>query len=292
MLRILTAASVAALGALLTTGERASAHTEPDYVAVPAGEAATISLKPTHGCGESPTTTVRVRAPLPDAVAEDVEGWSATTTPDGQGHTVLEWTGGVLPADEEGAFPVEFTAPNAPGDLLTFPSVQRCENGEELAWLSGDPADEYPAPRVLILPSGFEPALTLDDVPPDVPGRDKLVAIIDVDNPNAPPTTVPPPTSAAPTTTAAATTTAAPTTTASPTTAAPTTAAPTTSVAPTTTGAPTTTPAPSTVPPTTVDEDDDDGSSAGPIIGVLIGAGVAVAIAAGIWLRRRNSSAT
>jgi hypothetical protein len=292
MLRILTAASLLALGALVTAGGRAGAHTEPDYVAVPAGEAATISLKPTHGCGESPTTTVRVRAPLPEAVAEEVDGWSATTTPDGQGHTVLEWTGGVLPADEEGAFPVEFTAPNAPGDLLTFPSVQRCENGEELAWLSGDPADEYPAPRVLILPPGFEPALTLADVPPDVPGREKLVAIIDVDNPNAPPTNVPPPTTEATTSTAAATTTnAAPTTTASPTTAAPTTAAPTTSHAPTTTGAPTTTAAASTVPPTTAEEDD-GGSSTGPIIGVLIGAGIAVAIAAGLWLKRHNASAT
>ena len=90
---------------------------------------------------------------------------------------MLEWTGNVLPADEEGAFPVEFTAPDTPGVLLTFPAIQVCENGEELAWISGDPADEYPAPRVLVLPAGSEPATTIDDVALDAPGRDQLVAV-------------------------------------------------------------------------------------------------------------------
>ena len=136
---IAVAVSVAAPSSVL-------AHTEPDMVAVPAGAASTISLKPTHGCGESPTVAVRIRAPFPDATAGAVEGWTATATPDGEGNSVLEWTGGVLPADEEGAFPVEFTAPDTPGVLLTFPAIQVCENGEELAWISGNPADEYPAP--------------------------------------------------------------------------------------------------------------------------------------------------
>ena len=40
------------------------------------------------------------------AVAEPVEGWTAAATPDAAGNTVLEWTGGLLPADAEGAFPV------------------------------------------------------------------------------------------------------------------------------------------------------------------------------------------
>ena len=113
----------------------ALAHTEPDLIAVPAGSASTIHLKPTHGCGESPTVVVRVRAPFPDATAGDVEGWTATATPDGAGNTVLEWAGGLLPADEDGAFPVQFTAPDTVGTLLTFPAIQVCENGEELAWI-------------------------------------------------------------------------------------------------------------------------------------------------------------
>ena len=87
----------------------------------PPGPRPRCTLKPTHGCGESPTVQVRIRAPFPDAVADDVEGWTATATPDGAGNTVLEWTGGVLPADEDGAFPVEFVAPDAPGHAAHVP---------------------------------------------------------------------------------------------------------------------------------------------------------------------------
>jgi Domain of unkown function (DUF1775) len=127
-----------------------------------------------------------------DAVAEDVDGWQATSTPDGDGKTVLEWSGGSLATDRPGAFPVEFISPDTVGDLLTFPAVQRCENGEELAWISGDPAAEFPAPRLLILAPGSEPAATIDDVPLDAPGRDQLVAIVDVDNPATSVTTTAP----------------------------------------------------------------------------------------------------
>jgi hypothetical protein len=129
---------------------------------------------------------VAVRAPVAGAVAEEVDGWVASSAPDGDAFTVLEWSGGVLPADEHGAFPVEFLVPDTVGELLVFPAVQGCEDGSELAWISGDPADEFPAPRLLILAEGSEPAATLDDVPPDAPGRDQLVAIVDVDNPSGP----------------------------------------------------------------------------------------------------------
>ncbi len=251
----------------------ALAHTEPDLIAVPAGSASTIHLKPTHGCGESPTVLVRIRAPFPDATAGDVEGWTATATPDGAaGNTVLEWAGGALPADVDGAFPVQFTAPDTVGTLLTFPAIQVCENGEELAWISGNPADEYPAPRVLVLPPGSEPAATLDDVPLDAPGRDQLVAVIDVDNPNATTTT------AAPTTTAPATTTS----TEAPATSAATTAAPDSTVSETTVAE--TTPPASTAPPTT--EGGDSGSAVGPIA-LAGGAVVAVGAGAAIVARRR-----
>jgi periplasmic copper chaperone A len=175
----------------------AAAHTEPDLVAVPAGGEATVSLKPNHGCGDSPTIAVSVRAPVEGAVAGEVEGWTAASTPDGQGRTVLEWTGGVLPSDQEGAFPITFTAPDTVGELLTFPSIQACENGEELAWISGDPASQYPAPRILVLPPGSAPATTIDEVPADAPGRAQLTAIVDIDDPNATTTT---PTSAPATT--------------------------------------------------------------------------------------------
>lgn len=184
----LAAASIA----VLVTIEPAAAHTDSDYVAVPTGAQATVKLKPTHGCGESPTVRVSIRAPLPGAVAGAVGGWTATagtTEADGEGRTVLEWAGGSLPSHETGEFPVTFTAAGEPGDLLIFPAVQVCANGEELAWIEGDPGGEFPAPRLLLLAAGSEPAETIEDVPLDAPGRDQLVAIIDVDDPSSDTTT-------------------------------------------------------------------------------------------------------
>jgi uncharacterized protein YcnI len=170
----------------------AAAHTGADVIAVPAGEQVTIHLRPEHGCGESPTVDVAVRAPVAGATAGEVPGWTATATPDGEDRTVLEWKGGSLPADQEGEFPVSFTAPDQVGELLLFPAVQTCEDGQELAWISGDPEGDYPAPRLLILPAGREAADALDEVPPDAPGREKLTQVIDVATPT---------TTAAPTTT-------------------------------------------------------------------------------------------
>ena len=275
MKRILAVAAVAL--AVATPGS-VLAHTEPDVVAVPAGAASVVNLKPTHGCGESPTIAVRIRAPFPDAAAGLVDGWTATATPDGEGNTVLEWTGNVLPADQEGAFPVEFTAPDTPGVLLTFPAIQVCENGEELAWISGDPADQYPAPRVLVLPAGSEPATSIDDVAPDAPGRDQLVAVVDVDNPNETTTTT-----AAPTTVAAATTTTVAATITVPAEPTATTAAPPEAPAPGT-SAPV-----SSVPPTTAgDADDgDSGSAAGSI---AIGAAAVAVLGGGAALVARRRS--
>ncbi len=191
---------------LFVAAPGASAHTESDFVAVPAGEEATVKLRPTHGCGESPTVKVSIRADVTGAVAGVVEGWTSTATPTDEGRTVVEWTGGSLPAHETGEFPITFTAPDTVGELLVFPAVQECENGESLRWIEGDPAGEFPAPRLLILSADSEPAATLDDVPADAPGREQLVAFIDIDNPLATTTTAAPTTTtAAPTTSVAAT---------------------------------------------------------------------------------------
>jgi uncharacterized protein YcnI len=202
-LRTRTAAALtaAALTALVTLAPAApvAAHTETDLVAVPAGARATITLRPTHGCDGSPTVEVAIQAPVEGAAAGEVSGWTARAEADGRGHTVLEWTGGALPADETGAFPVTFTAPDTVGELLVFPSVQECEDGETLSWIDGDPAGEYPAPRLLVL------AASIDDVPADAPGRDLLAAIVDVDNPAASTTTTSPTTSPTTATTTPAT---------------------------------------------------------------------------------------
>lgn len=274
--RVLPTVGIAMCVAALAPASIASAHTDTDVVAVPAGAEATVTFRPQHGCGDSPTIAVSVRAPVAGAVAEAVDGWTASSTADDEGRTVLEWTGGVLPIDQAGAFPIEFLAPDTVGELLTFPAVQVCENGDELAWISGDPADEYPAPRLLILAPGSEPAAAIDDVPLDAPGRDQLAAIVDVDNPGSA-TTEPAPT--APVATEPAATEPAESAPAEPETTVEATAVAPTEPDDTTLGL-----------GTAADASDEDGSTptAWIVIGVI--AFVAIAAAAIIAARRRGGS--
>jgi len=276
----LTSAVAAGLGA-----GTASAHTESQYVAVPAGDEITVNFAPTHGCSGSPTTAVSVRVPAPGATAGDVEGFTATAEPDGDDRTVLRWTGGIVPADEEGEFPITFTVPDRVGELLLFPTVQTCEVGE-VAWIDGDPEGEHPAVRMLVLPAGSEPAHELDEVPADAPGRDQLTAIVDVDNPDGATTTTP--ATSPPTTEATTSPTSAPATTTGATGPATTESAPTSSVS-ATTAPETPAPSDSSTAPTIAEEEDDDGT-AGTVVFVvvvlvvLVGAGVGV-----LMLRRRRS---
>jgi len=272
--RIVAILAVAGSAAIAVSSS-ASAHTDTDLVAVPAGEDATVTFRPQHGCGDSPTIAVSVRAPVSGAQAEDVDGWTVSSTQDDQGRTVVEWSGGSLPPDQTGTFPIEFVAPDAVGELLTFPAVQTCANGEELAWISGDPATEFPAPRLLILAPGSPPAATFDDVPLDAPGRDQITAVVDIDNPGS--TTL----AAAPESTAPAST--APATTALPTTELPTTAAATS--APVATDTDDTTLVLDTSPS---DADGDDGSTSTVWIVVGLIVFVAIAVAAILAARRRR----
>jgi uncharacterized protein YcnI len=172
------AAILTAIVAVAVPAGVASAHTETDVVAVPAGATATVTFEPEHGCGDSPTIDMQVQAPVTGATAVDKEGWTATATPDGEGNTVLEWSGGSQPADQPGAFQVQFAVPDAVGTLLAFPAVQRCENGQQEAWIDTEAGAESPAPQLLVLAAGSQPAASVDDVPVDAPGRDQLAALL------------------------------------------------------------------------------------------------------------------
>lgn len=236
----------------------APAHAETDVIAAPAGGQVTVSLRPTHGCDGSPTTVVTARIPVAGATAGDVSGWTAEAGADGEGRTVVQWKDGSLPADEKGAFPVTFTVPDTPGKLVLLPFLQGCENGDELSWIDGDPAGDYPAPRLLVLAAGAEPADSLDELPPDTPGLADLSAVVDVDNPTA-------------------TTGSSTTATSAPDTAESTTTEPgaTTTVATTTNGS-----------DTTGSGNDDEGF--GPTMVILLVISVAAAAAAAVVLTRRR----
>jgi periplasmic copper chaperone A len=173
----IAAGGLVAAAACLVPAAIASAHTETDVVAVPAGSTATVTFEPEHGCGDSPTVDMKVQAPVAGATALDKAGWKASATADASGNTVLEWSGGSQPADEPGAFQVRFSVPDEVGTLLAFPSVQTCANGEQEAWIETDPGADQPAPQLLVLAAGSEPAAAIDDVPEDAPGRDQLAAL-------------------------------------------------------------------------------------------------------------------
>ena len=250
-LGLITAALAAAATLLLPVG--ASAHADADVIAVAAGEQATINFRPNHGCGESSTTEVAVRVPVAGATGGDVEGWTWTAEDDGAGRTVVEWTGGSLPTDVTGAFPVTFQVPDQVGELLLFPAVQVCENGEELSWLNGDPESDNPVPRLLILAPGSEEAVAIDEIPQDVPGRELLTAVVDPE-----PTTTPTAPPASTSTTSAGKTT--------------------------TTGATSATTAPEAVP-----ADGDDGSGGSGVVSLVLVGGVAIVlVVGGLYLWRRE----
>ncbi|MFN8017603.1 MAG: DUF1775 domain-containing protein [Acidimicrobiales bacterium] len=229
----------------------AAAHADADVVAVAAGEQATINFRPNHGCGESPTTEVAVRVPVRGATGGDVDGWTWTAEDDGDGRTIVEWTGGSLPTDVTGAFPVTFEVPDQVGELVLFPAVQVCENGEELSWLNGDPESDNPVPRLLILEAGSEEARSIDELPEGIPGRELLTAVVDTE-----PTT----TTTSPSTTS---TFAGDTTTPSE-------------------GASTTTPTAPAAGPA------DEGGGSGVLAFLLVGGVAVVLLAGGIYLRRRE----
>lgn len=176
--RLASIVVIAAAAVTLSPGV-ASAHADADVVAVAAGEEATINFRPNHGCDGSPTIEVAVRVPVSGATGGDVEGWTSTAEPDGEGRTVVEWTGGSLPDDVTGAFPVTFEVPDTVGELLLFPAVQTCENGDEWSWLNGDPESDNPIPRLLVLAPGSPSAVSIDQVPQDAPGRELLTAVVD-----------------------------------------------------------------------------------------------------------------
>ena len=136
-----------------------------------AGAEATVTLQPTHGCGGVADGRRADPAPDPAPWPSSVDGWTAAATPDGAGNTVLEWSGGELPADEDGAFPVRFTAPDAAGHAADVPGHPgRAPTAS--SW-HGSAAIRTPSsrrPRVLVLAAGSPPAATIDDVPLDAPG--------------------------------------------------------------------------------------------------------------------------
>jgi uncharacterized protein YcnI len=156
-----------ALAALLPAA--AGAHVVFDQPQATAGGYYTGFLRVTHGCGDSPTVSVRVDIPvgIVSARPQPKPGWTLTieraplATPiKGEGGTAITtrvtaitWTG-KLPPDEFDQFGLSLKLPDAAGPLY-FPTTQRCEKGVN-AWTAIPASPEQwhatpsPAPMLML----------------------------------------------------------------------------------------------------------------------------------------------
>jgi hypothetical protein len=125
-------------------GGIASAHVDPDPLAMQAGTSGTVAFNVEHGCNGSPMTDLKIQIPagVTGVKAVDKAGWTATVVGD-----TVEFKGGSLPAAQPDHFDITLTVPAQAGDLH-FPAIEKCQTGE-LDWIEiaapGAPEGQYPA---------------------------------------------------------------------------------------------------------------------------------------------------
>lgn len=189
-------AVLATLVLVIAPAATAGAHVEPTNPTGEAGRRTDVGFVPTHGCGTAATIGIDIQLPegVRDPVPADLDGWTTSIN-----DRVVSWDGGPLPDGDEATFSVDVLLPDTPGTTLFFPTIQRCPDGESLAWIQqpDDGTDQsFPAPAIAIVEATGPPGTT---------------------TPTSPTTTATAPTTASdlepPTTTMAPTTSAAPTST-------------------------------------------------------------------------------
>lgn len=138
---------IVAVVALLASASIAAAHVTIDSATANADGTVTLTFAFDHGCGLSPTVELRVRLPEAATVVETSQppGWSAEPGPD---HS-LRWTGPPIASGDRVIFGVTTNRFGQAGEIVWFPTVQRCEVGE-YAWIDTDSASETPSPFVVL----------------------------------------------------------------------------------------------------------------------------------------------
>jgi uncharacterized protein YcnI len=178
---IRTAARLGALPAAtaaiaLSLAAPAAAHVTATPSTAAAGAYTVVTFSVGHGCEGSPTTRIEIQVP------ESVLAVTPTRNPyyevektmvdldepvaDAHGNEVTERVGSIvytadtpLPEGQRDTFELSFQLPDAGGEMLTFPTVQTCQD-RETGWVEvpaeGQDADELdsPAPGFEILPAG------------------------------------------------------------------------------------------------------------------------------------------
>jgi periplasmic copper chaperone A len=174
--------AAACAAGLLTLGlaAPASAHVTVAPSDTAAGAYTVLTFSVPHGCEGSPTTGITIQIP------EEILSVTPTRNPlyevektmmkldepvtDAHGNTVTERVGEItyatdtpLPDGERDAFELSLQLPDAAGETLAFPVIQKCEKGET-GWVEtaaeGQDLEEleHPAPTVTITGSAAEPA--------------------------------------------------------------------------------------------------------------------------------------
>jgi periplasmic copper chaperone A len=164
---------VAVLGAAAVAPAIAHVTLESQEAKVGAGYKAVLRVP--HGCGESPTTAIRVKIPegLIGVKPMPKPGWTLTTAIGkypkayklfhaelNEGVTEIGWSGGKLPYAwyDEFVFTGFLAGDLEPGRKLYFPVVQECEKGVH-RWIeipaAGKSRSDYPepAPELKLLPA-------------------------------------------------------------------------------------------------------------------------------------------
>ncbi len=160
---------------VLGTAAAASAHVEADATSTAANSYTTATFSVPHGCDGSPTTKLVFQ--VPESVIEVTPtvnpNWtitkatepytapSSSTASDEESEAGAERVTSItytaktpLPADERDTFALSFALPDGkPGDRVSFPVVQTCEQGSvdwDQAQESGKAEPEHPAPSIVL----------------------------------------------------------------------------------------------------------------------------------------------
>lgn len=173
-------AGAVTFGAMLMFGSSVAAHVGVDQDQIVAGESTALSFSFSHGCGESPTNSMKFQIPegVDNAVPQVHAGWDIAVEradlvePIESGHgapvtdrpSVITFTardGYEVPNGQRDTFTLSFRAPESAGQLF-FPVIQGCVDGES-AWIAqwdgtgAEPDD--PAPSVMVV-AGADTAST------------------------------------------------------------------------------------------------------------------------------------
>ncbi|HEY9557699.1 MAG TPA: YcnI family protein [Acidimicrobiales bacterium] len=193
--RLVSAGAVAGL-ALLATASPATAHVSPDKTEVPVGAYTSVALTTGHGCEDSPTTSMAIQIPesIPNVTPAIVAGWDVAieTVPldepleGSHGSQINEREAVVTYTAQPGqeladgfrqSFTIGFQAPDAPGELLFFKTIQTCVEGET-AWIEEHTGEgeepETPAPLVRVVAAGDDgdASLVTESAGADADGSD------------------------------------------------------------------------------------------------------------------------